>query len=84
MPTVILDEAEELLDPVSDIDGFILACLVDASTGMVLASRKDHDETVTGSYSSPAIGVLLQTETRSQMKMRVSPGAIADPAPRSP
>jgi hypothetical protein len=44
MPTVILDEAEALLDPVSDIDGFILACLVDASTGMVLASRKDHDE----------------------------------------
>jgi len=41
---VILDEAEALLDPVSDIDGFMLACLVDASTGMVLASRKDHDD----------------------------------------
>jgi hypothetical protein len=41
---VILDEAEALLDPVSDIDGFMLACLVDASTGMVLASRKDQDE----------------------------------------
>jgi hypothetical protein len=40
---VILDEAEALLDPVSDIDGFMLACLVDASTGMVLASRKDQD-----------------------------------------
>ncbi|MFY9926396.1 MAG: MarR family transcriptional regulator [Streptosporangiaceae bacterium] len=39
-----LDAAEALLDPVSDIDGFLLACLVDASTGMVLASRKDHDE----------------------------------------
>jgi hypothetical protein len=34
---VILDEAEALLDPVSDIDGFMLACLVDASTGMALA-----------------------------------------------
>jgi hypothetical protein len=33
---VLLDEAEALLDPVSDIDGFMLACLVDASTGMVL------------------------------------------------
>src|ERR1700749_704676 len=42
--SVIVDEAEALLDPVSDIDGFLLACLVDASTGMVLASRKDHDE----------------------------------------
>jgi hypothetical protein len=41
--SVILDEAEALLDPVSDIDGFLLACLVDASTGMVLASRKDQD-----------------------------------------
>jgi len=41
---VILDEAEALLDPVSDIDGFMLGCLVDASTGMVLASRKDQDD----------------------------------------
>jgi len=41
---VILDEAEALLDPVSDIDGFMLACLVDASTGMVLAARKDQDD----------------------------------------
>ena len=41
---MILGEAEALLDPVSDIDGFMLACLVDASTGMVLASRKDQDE----------------------------------------
>jgi hypothetical protein len=41
---VILDEAEALLDPVSDIESFMLACLVDASTGMVLASRKDQDD----------------------------------------
>ena len=41
---MILDEAEALLDPVSDIDGFMLACLVGASTGMVLAARKDQDD----------------------------------------
>ena len=41
---MILDEAEALPDPVSDIEGFMLACLVDASTGMVLASRKDQDD----------------------------------------
>lgn len=34
---MILDEAEALLDPVPDIDGFMLACPVDASTGMALA-----------------------------------------------
>jgi hypothetical protein len=41
---VIPDEAGALLDPVSDIEGFMLACLVDASTRMVLASRKDQDD----------------------------------------
>ncbi len=35
---MILPEAGELLAPVMAIDGFRLGCLVDASTGMVLAS----------------------------------------------
>ena len=41
---MILNEAEAVLDPVADIDGFVLGCLVDASTGMILASRKDQDD----------------------------------------
>jgi len=42
--SLILNEAEAVLDPVADIDGFVLGCLVDASTGMILASRKDQDD----------------------------------------
>jgi hypothetical protein len=41
---LIHDEAEAVLDPVADIDGFLLGCLVDASTGMILAARKDTDD----------------------------------------
>jgi hypothetical protein len=36
--STILPEAAELLAPVTTIDGFRLGCLVDSSTGMVLAS----------------------------------------------
>jgi hypothetical protein len=42
---VILDEAEALLDPVSDIEGFMLACLVDATS--VRASPHEPDLPVT-------------------------------------
>jgi hypothetical protein len=41
---VILDKAEALLDPVADIEGFLLGCLVDVSTGTVLASRNDQGD----------------------------------------
>src|SRR6202012_1969922 len=41
---VILSEADTLLAPVTQIDGCVLACLVDASTGMVLASRQSQGE----------------------------------------
>ena len=36
--STILPEAAELLAPVTTIDGFRLGCLIDASTGMVVAS----------------------------------------------
>jgi hypothetical protein len=42
--SLILNEAEAVLDPVADIDRFLLGCLVDASTGMILAARKDQDD----------------------------------------
>ena len=41
---MILSEADTLLAPVTQIDGFVLACLVDGSTGLVLASQQDRDE----------------------------------------
>ena len=40
---MILPEAGELLAPVMAIEGFRLGCLIDASTGMVLASLQSQD-----------------------------------------
>jgi hypothetical protein len=40
---MISPEAGELLMPVMAIDGFRLGCLIDASTGTVLASRQSRD-----------------------------------------
>jgi hypothetical protein len=40
---MILPEAGELLTPAMEIDGFRLGCLIDASTGMVLASVQNQD-----------------------------------------
>jgi hypothetical protein len=40
---VILDQAGALLDPVAAHKGFVPADLVDASTGVVLASRNDQE-----------------------------------------
>jgi len=40
---MILPEAGDLLTPAMAIDGFRLGCLIDASTGMVLASAQRQD-----------------------------------------
>ena len=40
---MILPAADELLAPVMALDGFRLACLIDGSTGMVLATRAFRD-----------------------------------------
>lgn len=39
----MLADTDELLAPMTRIDGFVLACLVDASTGTTLAARQDRD-----------------------------------------
>jgi hypothetical protein len=49
---MILPAADELLAPVMAIDGFRLACLIDGSTGMVLASRENREFPV--SHDGPA------------------------------
>jgi hypothetical protein len=49
---MILPAADELLAPVMAIDGFRLACLIDGSTGMVLASRENRD--FPGNHDGPA------------------------------
>jgi hypothetical protein len=40
----MLPEADALLAPVTEIDGVRMACLIDASSGMVLASRQERDD----------------------------------------
>ena len=40
---MILPEADTMLAPVTEIDGFVLACLMDASTDMVLTALQEQD-----------------------------------------
>ena len=41
---MILDEAQVLLDPVTVIDGLLIAALVDTSTGMLLATHQGQSD----------------------------------------
>jgi hypothetical protein len=41
---VILSEADSLLTPIAEIEGFLLGCLIDASTGMVVASQPEQEQ----------------------------------------
>ncbi len=36
--------AEAMLEPVRQIHGFVLACLVDAASGMILGSLQEQDD----------------------------------------
>jgi hypothetical protein len=51
---MIMPEAGELLAPVMAIEGFRLGCLVDASTGMVLASVQSQDAAATPTAAAGA------------------------------
>jgi hypothetical protein len=52
---MILPAADELLAPVMAIDGFRLACLIDGSTGMILATRefRENPEREAGDRREP-------------------------------
>jgi hypothetical protein len=58
---MFLPEAGELLKPVMAIDGFRLGCLIDASTGMVLATAENNDgppATVAAAGAADLVNVL--------------------------
>ena len=51
---MILSEADALLAPVAGVDGFMLACLIDAGTGMVVAARSEGDVSLPAAAGSAA------------------------------
>jgi hypothetical protein len=55
---MILPEAGDLLTPAMAIDGFRLGCLIDASTGMVLASMENQDASVSSIAAAGAADVV--------------------------
>ena len=55
---MMLPAADELLAPVMAIDGFRLACLIDGSTGMVLASRENQDGPAAATAAAGAADVI--------------------------
>jgi hypothetical protein len=55
---MILPAADELLAPVMAIDGFRLACLIDGSTGMVLASLENQDGPAPSTAAAGAADVI--------------------------
>jgi hypothetical protein len=55
---MILPEAGDLLSPAMAIDGFRLGCLIDASTGMVLASVQHRDDSALPTAAAGAADVV--------------------------
>jgi hypothetical protein len=73
---MILPAADELLAPVMAIDGLRLACLIDASTGMVLASLENNLEHQLENHAGSAAPTVAPTAMPT-----APPGAISPPAP---
>ena len=68
--------ANALLAPVRQIHGFVLACLVDASTGMILGAVQDQDDMpvpVAAAGTADVIGVLSMMTSELALN-----GAIQD------
>jgi hypothetical protein len=81
---MILPAADELLAPVMAIDGLRLACLIDASTGMVLASLENNLEHQLENHAGSAAPTVAPTAppTAPPTAMPTAPpGAISPPAP---
>jgi hypothetical protein len=55
---MILPEAGDLLTPAMAIDGFRLGCLIDASTGMILASVQNQDALAASTAAAGAADVV--------------------------
>ena len=55
---MILPEAGEFLTPAMAIDGFRLGCLIDASTGMVLASVQNEDAPDSSTAAAGAVDIV--------------------------
>jgi hypothetical protein len=57
---MILLEADTLLAPVAQIEGCVAACLIDASTGMVLAARQEPGDAEPPSAAAGAAADIAQ------------------------
>jgi hypothetical protein len=71
---MILPAADELLAPVMAIDGFRLACLIDGSTGMVLASRENQDGPAPPTAAAGAADVIKCAHPAKRLADSVLPG----------
>jgi hypothetical protein len=72
---MILPEAGELLTPVMAIEGFRLGCLIDASTGMVLASVQSQEAPAP---ATAAAGAADLVDVLTLLNGKLATGAILE------